>query len=333
MTAVFVPARHAQHHPSLDYSDGLPPFPHLERPDRVEAVLTGIKAATPAEVRMVDGRAEALARSLHDADYLDFLAALCASLKPGEEHIPPVFGESVRAAPLKFRGGAFTREIGTPIGPGTFDAALNALATAEAAATLVAAERASAVALCRPPGHHAGRRRYGGYGFMNNAYGAAEALRQAGASACVLDIDYHLGDGSIEFASAQTPYYSLHCDPGRNYPYLSTLGAIDVAGVIRTATVPEGCGIESYLELLGGLTAEIAARGFEVMVLSLGFDLLAGDYVQDEETRIGAEDFEAIGRLIGARRGPILTVLEGGYHDNELTIAAAAFFRGLRAAA
>ena len=330
MIPVFVPMRHAGHAPSLDYSDGLPPFRHLETASRVDAAQAGVAAALDVETREVEGAAEDLARAIHDADYVDFLRDICASLGSGEEYIPALFGDDLATAALPLRGGAFSREIGTPIGPDTYDAALNALAAARDAASWSAAHRRHAVALCRPPGHHAGRRRYGGYCFFNNAYGAARVLAAAGRSATVLDIDYHLGDGSMEFATAETPYYSIHLDPSENYPYLPADRGLDVADVVTTRALQAGCAIGDYLPVLEEMVGAINAASPDHLIVSAGFDLLDGDYIQDQEAAITAADFERIGAAVRAFDGPILFLFEGGYHETRLAAAVEAFFRAFR---
>ena len=72
----------------------------------------------------------------------------------------------------------------TLVGPGTWEAARAAVDCALTAVDLVLRGRASAAyALCRPPGHHATPRGYGGSCYLNNAAVAAEALRAAGHDA------------------------------------------------------------------------------------------------------------------------------------------------------
>ncbi|MBA1148860.1 acetylpolyamine aminohydrolase, partial [Ectothiorhodospiraceae bacterium WFHF3C12] len=54
-------------------------------------------------------------RALHDEDYVAFLLALDAALEDGETYIPTLFRDRPRQAPIRMRGGAYCREIGTPI--------------------------------------------------------------------------------------------------------------------------------------------------------------------------------------------------------------------------
>jgi len=323
---VWLPVRHARHAPRQDYSDGPPGLPHPEVAQRVDAVLAGLRAAGEVELVEVEAAAEDAVRALHDADYVDFLLAIAARVGDGTEYVPSVFGADLGRAPVHFRGGMYCRELGTPITGATIDAALNAAAAATSAAQHVASGAPTAFALCRPPGHHAGRRRYGGYCYFNNAYLAAIAAGDGRRA--VLDIDYHLGDGSMEFATADCPYFSLHADPWTNYPYLEAGAALDPDNG-RLVTLAPGIDIEGYVALLDGVLEEIAARGCDTLVVSTGFDTLATDTIQDAKLRIRAQDFRRIGARIASLGAKVVMVLEGGYKVDELAECAAQFVGGI----
>ncbi|MCH6079302.1 histone deacetylase family protein, partial [Salmonella enterica] len=79
---------------------------------------------------------------------------------------------------------------GSPLTAGTWEAAAAGAACAIDAARAVSSGHGprAAMALTRPPGHHAGADFFGGYCFLNNAALAAQALREAGAErVAVLD--------------------------------------------------------------------------------------------------------------------------------------------------
>lgn len=263
---------------------------------------------------------------LHDADYADFLEAITAELAEGDHYIPSLFHHDLADAPIRFQGGRYCNEIGTPIGAGTLKAALNSAAAAQAAAEYTAKTDGDSFALCRPPGHHAGRRRYGGYCFFNNAYVAARILSKAGHAPVVLDIDYHIGDGSIEFADEAAPYVSLHADTVTTYPYLGSLPERPAAQV-SLINLKEGIDVGGYINQLIAVLETISKTGSQ-LVLSLGFDLLADDFIQDVPTSIQAADFEPIGAAIGKLKMPVTMVLEGGYNKDRLADCTQAFFTG-----
>lgn len=87
------------------------------------------------------------------------------------------------------------------------------------AAEQVPAGRRAAYALCRPPGHRAGRRVFGGFCYVNNAAVAAERLRRE-ARVALLDINSHHGNGSqdILWERADALTLSIHGHPRYAYP-------------------------------------------------------------------------------------------------------------------
>src|SRR5690606_17934359 len=70
---------------------------------------------------------------------------------------------------------------------------------------------ALAYALVRPPGHHAGRRTFGGFCYVCNGAVAANYLSHYGTVA-ILDIDYHHGNGQqdIFYERADVLTVSIH---------------------------------------------------------------------------------------------------------------------------
>src|SRR3546814_5100877 len=79
-----------------------------------------------------------------------------------------------------------------------------------------------AFALCRPPGHHAGRDYMGGYCYLNNAAIAAREAHSRGLGpVAILDIDYHHGNGTqdIFYADPGVFFASIHADPRTDYPF------------------------------------------------------------------------------------------------------------------
>ena len=323
---IYVPALHARHRPTRDLSDGYPGVDHPEVPSRVDRVLEGFAAAWEVDVQAVADLAWESVQRLHDPDYVRFLAELCDRLRAGEEYIPSIFHPDLSAAPLRLRGGMYCAETGTPFGAATLSAALCSAAAAERAARMMLETGRDAVALCRPPGHHAGRRRYGGYCFFNNAYVAGEILATAGRCA-VLDLDYHLGEGSAELASERIPYFSLHADPWRNYPYLDA-GTHPGSAFARLESLPMGIDGKGYLERLRRLLERLDALELDFLVLSLGFDTAATDPIQDDPVSLRLEDYLAIGQALASLRPCIAIVLEGGYDLGGLSGCARYFAEG-----
>ncbi len=74
------------------------------------------------------------------------------------------------------------------------------------------------------PGHHAKTSNYTGYCFLNNGFIAAEKYRQIKkCKVCILDLDYHAGNGTAEIVANNAKYNdimacSIHVDPVHDYP-------------------------------------------------------------------------------------------------------------------
>lgn len=325
--AVFYPTRHAMHRPAKDYSDGLPPFDHLESPQRIDELLAGIQSIRDIDLHKTDELALDAVHQLHDQDYVEFLLKISETITPGQEYIPPCFATDLKKSPLAFQGGMYCREVGTPIGTGTIKAALNSAHAAQSAAQHILASKQNTVALCRPPGHHAGKRRYGGYSYFNNAYLATKILNQQGKCA-VLDVDYHIGDGSLEFAHANAPYFSLHANPYNNYPYLDATQALPTEH-IDLAEFPIGIKGDEYLELLEQSLNKIKQQSIAFLILSLGFDTLGTDYIQDEYIYLVPDDYRRIVEQVKTLNVPILVLLEGGYDLPNLYDCGQALAKGM----
>lgn len=158
-------------------------------------------------------------------------------------------------------------------------------------------------AAVRPPGHHAGRNRFGGFCFFNNMAVAILALLDHGAErrAAVIDFDMHRGDGTAEIFDG---------DPRVHF--------LDVSSAEKDMFVQR---IESFLDALPPV---------DIIGVSAGFDM----HVKDWGGLLTNRDYHHIGRLIGeaARRkasGRVFAVLEGGYMPHELGKAVLAFCKGL----
>ncbi len=326
---LFYPVLHGEHAPTKDYSDGFPPFDFMEVGKRLDLILEGIGSVEPIVRHDVEGTIDrAYLERLHRSDYLEFLEELCGDLAPGEEYIPSIFRDRLERAPLRFRGGMYCSEIGTPLMRGTWRAAENSAQTVLEATEWMMRRGCDVWAMTRPPGHHAHVARYGGYSFLNNAAVAVVRMKEAGYRAVVLDIDYHIGDGTVEFSEKLGfSYYSLHIDPWRNYPYFSSDTKFPESA--RLIHLPHETTAVEYLNALKRLLKEIATERYDYLILSLGFDILASDYCQDEFILIENRHMEEIAREIRrSTEKPVLIALEGGYDQPNLAEAGRYFMKG-----
>ena len=188
-------------------------------------------------------------------------------------------------------------------------------------------------ALTRPPGHHAYRDLYGGYCYLNNAAIAAHWLAERGRRPAILDLDYHHGNGTqaIFYERADVFFCSLHADPGDEYPYYAgyadEIGADAGEGYTLNIPLPLATGAAAYQRALDWALAAVETVAPEALIVSLGFDTLAGD--PHGGLGLTPADFRPIGRSLAALGRPILLVQEGGYLLGSLRPALLALLEGL----
>jgi acetoin utilization deacetylase AcuC-like enzyme len=195
----FFDPRQLAHAPAQELHNG-GFVPYAETPARAGAVLAAVGPAEPA----VD-HGEAPLRAVHDEAYLAFLWSAHkdwrAAGRAGDasgyawpvvrrrplalDRIDARLGAYSFDGPLALdridaRLGAYSFDASSPIAAGTWEGAYWSAQTALTALDAVLAGEQAAFALCRPPGHHAGRDYLGGYCHLNNAAIAAEAATAAG---------------------------------------------------------------------------------------------------------------------------------------------------------
>ena len=128
--------------------------------------------------------------AVHDPGVLSFLEHAFARLVHGATPaggtpvvVPETFAvgaDRPRSAAPSAQLGWWCTDTSSPLFAGTWAAAVAATRCAAAAADDVAGGAAAAYALCRPPGHHAARGRFGGFCYLNSAAVAAERLAPGG---------------------------------------------------------------------------------------------------------------------------------------------------------
>jgi acetoin utilization deacetylase AcuC-like enzyme len=275
---------------------------------------------------------------VHSPRYVDFLTHAWqewVALDPANADLDvlpsvwPVHGFRRAVAPANFaaRVGLFSFDSGTPLTAGTWEAARTGAACAVHAARAVTAPLGprAAMALTRPPGHHAGADFFGGYCFLNNAALAAQCLLDAGAErVAVLDVDYHHGNGtqSIFYERSDVLTVSIHGDPNTEYPFF--LGYADERGrgagegFNLNIPLPAGTDFATWLQALQRALEAAHIFGAEALVVALGVDTFEGDPI----SRFGLKsaDYLQVGQTIGRSGLPSVFVMEGGYALAELGV-------------
>ena len=276
------------------FLDHVPSPLHVERPDRLRAIVERLKqeglfdeVVRPSPASIAD------LRRVHREAYLDLFEHLGEGLLDPETAVHPETSEIAR---------------------------LSAGAVLQATRTAVREGR-PAIALVRPPGHHAGPDYGGGFCYLNNVAVAAADQAAGGHRVAILDFDAHHGNGTRDiFADrADVLYVSTH-----EYGiYPGTGPAKDVGegeGRGFTVNVPfgAGCGDASYRLAFDSVIRPIVEQFRpDAILMSLGVDA----HYRDPLTSLTLSSpayVDLIDRsteLARATCGRRLSVaLEGGYH-------------------
>jgi acetoin utilization deacetylase AcuC-like enzyme len=318
-----------------------------EVPARVEILATACAAAGAPMVAAIDHGLTALAR-VHDQRFLEVLESAHRRwvadghlVTPGSPYVTPYFFPGVAgerggdprrgAATIRAEIGFYAMDTMTCIGEGTWIGAKAASDAAATAADLVAGGARAAYAVCRPPGHHAGRAFFGGSCYLNNAAVAAATLRAGGMSrVAVVDIDAHHGNGTqaIFWNDPAVFYGSVHIDPAAGW-FPHTVGhadEVDDCATNRNIPLPPRAADTTWLAALSDLVGFVGDFEPEAIVVSLGVDAAADD--PNSPLLVSDAGFHAAGRLIGGLDRPTVFIHEGGYVLGTLAEHTLAVLRG-----
>ena len=236
-------------------------------------------------------------------------------------------------------GGAVELDADTRVSAASWDAALGSVAAAVTAARGVAQGRwANAFVATRPPGHHASAGRAMGFCLFNSVAVTARWLQAEGLVERVLIVDWdvHHGNGTQDvFWEDPTVFYlSLH-----QFPHWPGTGRTDERGAgsgegftLNVPVTPHTSRAE-YLTLYhDSLDAAFASARPDVVLVSAGFDCLAGDPLGGlllEPDDLHAMTLGLVDRASEACGGRIVACLEGGYDPSRTARAALSVVRAL----
>ncbi|GJQ35180.1 MAG: acetylpolyamine amidohydrolase [Anaerolineaceae bacterium] len=331
---IYYSEEHRNHYPAFEVFDGGKRVPYYENPDRMDRIIAALNKTDWAEFSEPKEFGLDPILEVHDRGYIEFLASCWdewlasdpEAAKSPETHafLPATFALRRQAHPthsLLGRGGYYIMDLSACIVAGTYKAALASANCALSAANSSFNLHISAFALCRPPGHHAGKDYAGGYCFINNASVAANWLSKKGKVA-LLDVDYHAGNGTqdIFYERSDVLTISIHSDPDFEYPHFlgfaDETGACAGKGFHRNFPLPKGTGDEAYLIALDEALKSIRAFAPQFIVLSLGADIFDGDPLGSfHVTRNG---FREIGKRVSGLNLPTTIIMEGGYANEAL---------------
>jgi acetoin utilization deacetylase AcuC-like enzyme/GNAT superfamily N-acetyltransferase len=308
---------------------------YVESPVRIAAILEELQKTELFQRIPPRHFSEKHIRDVHNHGFVEYLWKVCSGLDPDDAIYPYVFPIRNRTRPpkdLPMRAGYYCIDTFTPLTGNAYLAAKRAVDCAITAAKALLEGYRLAYALVRPPGHHAEPAAYGGFCYFNSSAVAANLLSRYGKVA-MLDVDYHHGNGTQEifYQRADVLTISIHGPPRFAFPYFSGFvgekGTGEGKGFNINVPLPEIIDGNAYLKVLKDVLRRIVRFRPGYLVVPFGLDTAKED--PTGTWSLVAEDFEAIGKMIGALNLPTLIVQEGGYDTRVLGVNARAFFTGL----
>lgn len=288
---------------------------HPECPERLEAARSGLRGALPAASTAELPAARASDEALHRVHSPGYVRALADALGGGSGHLDPdtYFSAGSAEAAWRAAGGA-----------------------AAVARTLIDGKHRDAIALLRPPGHHARPGASMGFCLLNNvAIAASEALAAGAERVAIVDWDVHHGNGTQEafYEDPRVLFVSLHQWPF--YPGSGKATEVgDRAGAGFTANVPmpAGAGPAAYGAAFRSVVLPLL-EAFDpgLLLVSAGYDAHERDPLAGiclDEATFGAMTTSLRHHARSHDIGLGL-LLEGGYDLQALEASVAATARAL----
>jgi acetoin utilization deacetylase AcuC-like enzyme/GNAT superfamily N-acetyltransferase len=308
---------------------------YVESPVRITRILSHLEKSGLFETQETRPFPDIHLHGAHDADFIAYLARACEEVPADKSLYPYVFPIRNKTRPPKestVLPGYYCIDTFTPIHRNAWPAARAGVDAVLTAADALLAGRRIAYALVRPPGHHAERRAFGGFCYLNNAAIAARYLREQGRVA-ILDIDYHHGNGQqdIFYHRSDILTVSIHGHPEFAYPYFTGFddetGTGEGEGFNLNLPLAETVDGKTFRSALMRALAKVAAFDPDFLVVCLGLDTARND--PTGTWSLTPKDFFRNGQMIGAAGLPLLVVQEGGYNTRNLGVNARHFFEGL----
>jgi acetoin utilization deacetylase AcuC-like enzyme len=280
------------------FADHLNPPGHPERLERAEVmqVVASEFRQQGGDVREPRPATEAELARVHDREYISLISETA--------------------------GRATALDADTFTSPDSYDVArLAAGAAIECVEHVLAGGGARALAMVRPPGHHAERNRAMGFCLFNNiAIAAAHARAQGVERVAIVDYDVHHGNGTqwTFYDDPSVLFISSH-----QYPYYPGTGAATEIGTGRgagfTINLPmDAGGSDADFEVAYNAIAFPVLRQFqpELILVSAGFDALDNDPLGG--MRLTANQFARLTAAITEIAeeccdGRVAAISEGGY--------------------
>ena len=281
-----------------------------EQPGRLEALLAvpwlSARIASALQGNYRDDQ-ESVHRALNGEPYLKLFHT--------PRYIQQIKEESSHLGEREFT--TIDQERETWLSARSYEAACYAVGASVQAAEL-ARKGENSFALTRPPGHHAFPDKSHGFCLFNNVAIATEHLRRQGERVMIIDLDLHLGDGTLAYVESKEDvfYFSFHQE--EEWP--RTRFTSKSKGNTRLVYLPEGTTEDTYISVLREyLPADLRRFHPSLIAVSAGFDTYKTDHDQPllRETMGGfmltSQSTRELINIINEGGKPYFAVLEGGY--------------------
>lgn len=309
------------HNPYWRYQLGPEAYEVKDTPKRVACIKKALRASREFEFIKANHYPDRFIVPFHPYhDYIKYVSE--TQISDEEEFYPDLFPGEGAHLPKRIDnvlwGGIWCTDAVTPIKKKTYEVARASAETALTGAELIrdGSERA-VYSLCRPSGHHAGPRLFGGYCYFNNVATAAKYLMAKGIPA-IVDIDYHHGNGTQEFFQESCSVFtaSIHCDPNVEYPYFwgysEEVGIGQGAGANLNIPLAKETGADIYFKAVDKVVQAIKQYGADYLVIAAGFDTHKDDPIGG--FLLQNDDYLEIGKRFNSLGLPTLICQEGGYN-------------------
>ena len=315
---------HKLHFPQTEYHRGemVTPF---EKPERINLIIDHLDKVGFTSIKCDNFWNAEPVLKIHSLDYLQFLetaweewqvAGFKGDLMAGNFPVRRMHQKCPKH--IDGKAGFFSSGNDTSINAGTWKAAKASCMVAQLAQKVVANGDSASLALCRPPGHHAGKDLLGGYCFLNNAAVVAQLFIDQGAEkVAILDIDFHHGNGTqdIFYERGDVLFASLHGQPEYSYPYYSgyanETGKMEGEGSNFNYPMPPGTKYTTWVQVLQKAINQIQKFNSEALIVSLGVDTYKEDPISF--FCLETDDYFRCGKQLSKLNLPTVFVLEGGY--------------------
>ena len=205
---------------------------------------------------------------------------------------------------------------------GSFDVLLQAVGSVlEAGKAVVTGQCDHALALIRPPGHHASADKHSGFCIFNNAAILARYLQHLYScqKIAIVNIDAHASDGTqnIFYADPSVLCISVHQDPSGFYPFkgfIREMGSIPALGYTLNMEMPQEAGNSEYAIFFEEIGLKVLEQfGPDLVILECGFDSYYKEKLANLNLTIDGY-YDSVSRICS--RWHTIVLLEGGYHDD-----------------